>query len=60
LKLLHGDKIHGLKSLREVVCSILELRKEKQIFVEVEGGKVDFFQILSHLIEGEASLFLGA
>jgi hypothetical protein len=30
--------------LREVVCPVLELREEKQTFVKVGGGKVDFFQ----------------
>jgi hypothetical protein len=29
--------------LREVVCPVLELREEKQTFVKVEGGNVDFF-----------------
>jgi hypothetical protein len=31
--------------LREVICPVLELRDEKRTFVEVGGGKVDFFKL---------------
>jgi hypothetical protein len=29
--------------LREVVCLVLEFKEEKQTFIKVEEGKVDFF-----------------
>jgi hypothetical protein len=32
--------------LREVVCPVLEFRKEKRTFAKVEEGKVDFFLFL--------------
>jgi hypothetical protein len=31
--------------LREVICPVLELREEKRTFVNVGGGKVDFFHL---------------
>jgi hypothetical protein len=30
--------------LREVIYPVLELREEKQTFVKVGGGKIDFFR----------------
>jgi hypothetical protein len=35
--------------LREVVCPVLKLRKEKQTLERVGGGKIDFFQSIISL-----------